>query len=163
MEEKRFRGAGGTDGGIGLFILGFALALGALYFFFDSVRVATEGYGLMTGMMHNAFGGAGGGNMHSMWDTTSMGIIFVPFFIGVIILFYDYRLWSGRILTGLGLAIIVIEILSRIRFYLNVKTTHLLLMVIMLAAGVAFILRSFRDTGKSREKPASAAPPAGQP
>ena len=75
------RGSGGTEGGLGKFAIGFSLSALATYLFFDSVRVTTGGHGLISGLFGYGCGG--------YWETTSMGIIFVPFFLGVIALFYD--------------------------------------------------------------------------
>ncbi len=77
------RGSGGTDGGVSLFAFGLLLAVGGVYFFFDSVRVTTGHAGALSGM----FGGGGGHGR--MIDTTSMGILFVPFFVGVFALFVN--------------------------------------------------------------------------
>lgn len=157
--KPNLKDAGGTEGGCGLFTVGFALAAGALYFFFDSVRITTMNMGLMSGLAHRGMAGmglGGGGNMHDMYQTTSMGILFVPFFIGVVLLFYNHKMLIGRALTVLGLGILVVEIMSRIRFIMHMKSSHLLLMTIAFAAGLGLILRSFRDEGSGEEeKPAT--------
>ena len=133
------RGSGGTDGGLGQFAIGFLLAGVAVYLFFDSVRVVTEGAGMVSGMLR----GRGGG--HGMGQTTSMGILFVPFFLGGFSLFVNSRQKWAWALTYLGLGVIAVEILSRIRFYINTNLTHLLLMIILFAAGCAFMFRSYRE------------------
>lgn len=132
-------GSGGTEGGIGKFVVGMCLAIGAGWLFFDSVKVSTAGYGIITGGIRQGFGHG------DVWDTTSMGIIFVPFFLGVVALFYNAKWrWAwGLMWTGVG--ILAIEILSRIRFLFYMKTTHLLLMLIMFAAGVGLMLRSYAE------------------
>lgn len=125
-----------------MFFLGLALAGVSLWLFLDSVQVGTQGYGWFTGaIMRLGRGGAGG---HGAFQTTSMGIIFVPFFLGVFALFYDARLRWAWWLTGIGIGIIVLEILSRIQFFLMMKTSHLLLMIALFAAGTALMLRSYR-------------------
>lgn len=80
-----------------------------------------------------------------MMETTSMGIIFVPFFIGVIALFYDARMVWAWILTWIGVAIIVIEIVSRLRFFYEMKSSSFILMIVMFAAGAGLMLRSYRE------------------
>jgi hypothetical protein len=72
-----------------------------------------------------------------------------------VLLFYNSRLMSGWVLFYLGLAILVIEILSRIQFMMQTKTSHLLLMLGMIAAGIGLMLRSFRES--------NAAPPPSTP
>ena len=78
-----------AGGGLVLFALG-------LYLFLDSVHVTSAPFGLVSRGM-----GRGGG---SMWETTSMGVIFVPFLVGVLVLFYDaskrWAWWLGG--TGIG-------------------------------------------------------------
>ena len=83
-----------------------------------------------------------------MWNTTSMGIVFLPFMIGVIALFYNGKMRWGWVVTWIGVAIIVIEILSRIRFLIQIKTSHLLILFVTFAAGVGMMLQSYRDERK---------------
>ena len=119
------------------------MALG-IYLFFDSVRVHSGQYGWMTGMV---------GRGRQGMETTSMGIILIPLLIGVGVLFFDAsRKWAWW-LTGLGLAIIAIEILSRIRFELIMKSTHLLLILGMVAAGAGMALKAYLSgAGSNNEK-----------
>jgi len=134
-------GSGGTRGGFGTFAIGFVLAALGLYLFFDSVRVTT-GPGLFGGWM----GRRGGGGMGT---TTSMGILFVPFLIAVIALFYNAsKRWAWWLLY-IGIAVISIEVLSHIRFLLNTKLTHLLGMMVLFAAGVGLMIRSYREASLS--------------
>ena len=140
------KGPGGTEGGVGQFFIGVLLAGLGIYLFFDSVRVET-GFGIVSQGVHALMGRRGGGG--GFGDTTSMGIIFVPFLIAVIALFYDAQKKWGWWLLFLGIAVIAIEILSRIRFFMSAKVTHLLGMMVLFAAGVGLILRSLRD--QSRE------------
>lgn len=136
------RGSGGTEGGIGMFMGGFALAAGSLWFFFDSVLITAGGRGWVTGMMHGWRQHDGGGGMHG-WQTASMGIIFVPFLCGVFALFYDASKKWAWYLTYFGIFVLVVEILSRIQFVLNMKTSHLLLMLGTFAAGTALMFKSY--------------------
>lgn len=127
---------GGTEGGSGIFVLGGGLVLMALgmYLFFDSVRVQAGQYGWMSGVI---------GRGRQGMETTSMGIVFLPFLIGVGVLFFDASKKWAWWLSGLGLAVISIEILSRIRFVLDMKTTHLLMILCMVAAGAGMALKAF--------------------
>ena len=53
--------------------------------------------------------------------------------------------WAWGLLW-IGITIIVIEILSRIRFEMTVKLSHLLIMfVAFFAAGSGLMIRSYRD------------------
>lgn len=141
------KGSGGTEGGVAMFAVGLGLSALAIYLFFDSVRVTTAG-GMISGMFAGRGRGAGGGA--GMWETTSMGLIFVPFLLGVVILFWDATKKWGWWLMYIGLAVIVIEVLSRIRFLMTAKLSHLLGMMVLFAAGVGFILRSYWPQGTLR-------------
>jgi len=146
MHEELVAGAGGTPGGTRLFFIGLVLAAAGLYFFLDSVRVVTLPAGLLSGFLNH-------GMFHNGAPTTSTGILFAPIFLGLITLFYDARLKSGWALFYVGLSVIVIEILSRIQFMMNTKTSHLLLMLGMIAAGIGLMLRSFREPAAKPERP----------
>lgn len=115
------------------------LALGAVYFLFDSVTVTTRAGGLISGWVRGGFGHG------DAWDTSSFGIVFVPFFLGVIALFYDAsRRWAWGLMWS-GLAILVVEVLSRIRFLMHMKLIYLALILIMGAAGIGLMLQSYRE------------------
>jgi hypothetical protein len=137
---------GGKEGGDTLFLgsIGLFLTALGLWFLFDSVHVRGDGAGALSGWI-------GGGS--GRFQTTSMGIIFVPFFISVVILFYDAtKKWSWG-LFWIGLAIIAIEILSRIRFEFSMKTTHLLLILGMVAAGAGLMIRAYRTDSSNNSPP----------
>lgn len=140
------KGSGGTEGGVGTFFLGLALALGAAYFFFDSVRVSTAGHGVLSGIVYRSWSSG-----HPL-QTTSLGLIFVPFFLGVVALFYDAKKRWAWILMWSGLAIIAVEILSRLHFYMQMKTTHLLMILVMLAAGTACMIRSYHSVKEQTDE-----------
>ncbi len=133
------RGSGGSDGGLGQFVIGLVMSVVAVYLFFDSVLVRTDGGGMISGMMR---GGRGQGGI---METTSMGILFIPFFLGVFALFVNAKQKWAWGLTYIGLGVLAVEILSRIRFVVNMKLTHLGLMLVLFAAGCAFMFRSYRE------------------
>ena len=127
---------GGTEGGTPSFLMGggaILLAVG-LYLLLDSVRVVSGDFGAISGMMPRR-GGVG--------ETTSMGIVFVPFLIGVGVLFFDAEKRWAWVLSGMGLLVLVIEILSRIRFRMDTKVTHLLLILVMIAAGAGLLAKAY--------------------
>ena len=134
---------GGTPGGLQKFGLGLVLCAVSLYFFFDSVHVSTHGAGWISGWMGR---GGGGGT------TTSMGIVFLPFFVGIVALFYDAKKRWAWAVTWIGLAILVVEMLSRLRFLMDMKTSHLMIMLVTFAAGAGLMLRSYRDESRLSEK-----------
>jgi len=132
---------GGTQGGIKLFVGGLALTGISMWFFMDSVRVKSYGNGWISG----GFGGFGG--------TGSMGILFVPLLIGIGALFYKSdALWAWAMLA-IGIALIVIEILSKLQFFYDLKLSHLLLMLGGFAAGIGLTLRSLRPDPPQDDQP----------
>ena len=134
---------GGKEGGEGLFLGGLALMIAGLYFFLDSVRVSSGQFGAISGMI---------GRGRQGMETTSMGIVFVPFLIGVGVLFYDASKRWAWWLSGLGLAIIVIEMMSRIRFVMEIKTSTLLLMFCLIAAGAGLVARALMLNRKGEKE-----------
>jgi len=152
LHEGLVRGAGGTPGGTWLYFLGLVLAGAGLWFFLGNVHVVTRDVGFFSGAFDRGMFGGG-------MPAASTGIIFAPIFIGLVILFYDARLKWGWALFYVGLAIIVIEILSRIQFLMQMKTSNLLLMLGMVAAGIGMMLRSFRDGSVDGPAAGDAAPP----
>lgn len=125
---------GGTEGGEKAFVFGLGLILVGLglYLFLDSVRVTSAPFGWISAGMGRGLG-----------ETTSMGVIFIPFLAGVTVLFFDAEKRWAWVIAGLGLAVVCIEILSRIRFVLDMKTTHLLLVLGTVAAGAGLLARSY--------------------
>lgn len=125
---------GGTEGGTAPFLAGLGLTLTAIgvYFLLDSVQVTSAGAGVISRWLIGATGG---------WETTSRGVIFLPLMLGVVLLFYNAKLKIGWGLLWGGLGIIAIEILSRLAFYFSMKTSHLILILAVIAAGIGLMLK----------------------
>ncbi|MBM4022491.1 MAG: hypothetical protein FJ284_09675, partial [Planctomycetes bacterium] len=138
VHEELVRGAGGTPGGTRLFFFGLVLSGAGLWLFLHNVYVFTRDVGVFSGAFNS-------GVFRGGMPAASTGVIFAPIFIGLVILFYDARLKWGWALFYLGLAILVIELLSRIKFLMQMKTSNLLLMLGVVTAGIGMMLRSFRD------------------
>jgi len=115
-----------------MFVGGAALTAISMWFFLDSVRVNSYGNGWISG----GFGGFGG--------TGSMGVLFVPLLVGIGALFYNAKATWAWVVFFLGLALIIIEILSKLRFFYDLKLSHFLLMLGGFAAGIGLTLRSLR-------------------
>lgn len=84
-----------------------------------------------------------------MAETTSMGILFLPFLISTIALFVDSKMKWAWGLLWIGIGILVIEVLSRIRFIMDMKLSHLLIMFVAFAAGAGLMIRSYREERKA--------------
>lgn len=139
---------GGTKGGEALFIWGlgiFLLGFGA-YLFLDSVRVTTGNAGVISGLISRRGGGGG------MAGTVSNALIFTPFFLGIVILFFDAtKKWAWWI-AGVGLIFIIVEVISRTQFMVNLKVSHMVIILGVMASGAGLILRSYVQTRNLKAK-----------
>jgi len=118
------RGAGGTDGGLGQFFGGFALAAIGVYLFLDRVNVTTSFSAL--------FGG------HA-------GLILVPLGLGVALLFFNAKSILGWFLTIGCLVTVVVSILANLTFYfMPTNFFHTAGMITLMAVGFLMMVRSFR-------------------
>jgi uncharacterized protein len=135
---------GGRPGGEVKFLVGLVLAGIGLWFFFDSVRLTTGYHGLITGLV--------GSRMAGLQETTSMGIILAPLFIGVVALFFDVRQTWAWIVTIIGLLILVIEIISRMRPEFHIKASSGILMLAMIAGGFGLMLRGYVEDRRNENK-----------
>lgn len=115
----------------GKYILGLSLMAIAIYLFLDSVRITGGGMGWCSRIL--------GG-----YETTSAAIVFMPFFTGIVALFYNSQWKWAKWLTEIGFGIIVLEIISRIHFWFFMKTTHFIFLIILFAAGMSLILQLYR-------------------
>ncbi len=138
---------GGTKGGEALFIWGlgiFLLGFGA-YLFLDSVRVTAGNAGVISGLISRRGGGG-------MAGTVSNALIFTPFFLGIVILFFDAtKKWAWWV-AGVGLIFIIVEVISRTQFMVNLKVSHMVIILGMMASGAGLILRSYVQTRNLKAK-----------
>lgn len=126
--EWKVKGAGGTSGGIGSFLLGLGLALAGAYLLLDRVQV-TIGYWLW-------------------WGPSSFGLTLVPLLLGIGLLFFNGRSIAGWVLSGGGVIIVFAGILTNLRLIL-VRTSlfEFLVMCVLFVGGLGLIARSLRSSG----------------
>ncbi|HKI03053.1 MAG TPA: hypothetical protein VKK31_13845 [Thermoanaerobaculia bacterium] len=124
--DTRFRGAGGTPGGLGEFLIGFAMAVAGGYLLTQQVTV-TSGYWYLWG--HNAF-----------------GLSLVPLLFGVFLLFFNGRSKVGWLLLIAGAVIVLTGILMNLEIYFrSTSLFNTLLMLVLLFGGLGLIARSIRS------------------
>jgi O-antigen ligase len=124
--DTRFRGAGGTPGGLGEFLIGFAMAVAGGYLLTQQVTV-TSGYWYLWG--HNAF-----------------GLSLVPLLFGVFLLFFNGRSKVGWLLLIGGAVIVLAGILMNLEIYFrSTSLFNTLLMLVLLFGGLGLIARSIRS------------------
>lgn len=126
------KGAGGTEGGVGTFFVGLAMAVGGAYLLTQRVTV-TSGF-------WSFFGGH------------TFGLSLLPLVVGAGVLFFDGRSRLGWALTGLGALVVFLGILMNLRVYFEPTSLFdTLLMLILLAGGLGLVARSLKPHKASRE------------
>ena len=119
------KGAGGTPGGVGMFLGGLAMMVVGGYLLLQQVQV------------HSGF-----------WDwfgPNTFGLTLVPLLVGIGFLFFDGKSIAGWLLSGAGALIIVAGIIANLRIYFQPTSLYnTLLMLALLAGGLGLIARSLR-------------------
>lgn len=128
------KGAGGTNGGIGMFFTGAALVVAGAYLLLTHVSVVSGGWRLYG---YNAF-----------------GLSLLPLLIGIAILFANGRSVAGWLLTAAGAIIIFVGIIANLSIYFQPTSLFdTLLMLGFMAAGLGLIIRSLRDVPENESAP----------
>lgn len=127
MDE--LRGAGGTEGGLAGFFIGFAMAVAGGWLLTNQVTV-TSGY-------------------WQFWGFNAFGLSLLPFVVGVAFLFFDGKSVVGWVLTLAGAVIIFIGILAHLEIYFRPTSLfNTLLMLVLLLGGIGLIARSLRPRNR---------------
>jgi multisubunit Na+/H+ antiporter MnhF subunit len=123
--DERIRGAGGTRGGIGFFLIGLGMAVAGGWLLTNQVTV-TSGFWQWGG--HNAF-----------------GLSLIPLIIGIGLLFFNGRSIAGWLLTFCGAVIILAGIITNLEIYFRPTTLfNTLMMLALLAGGIGLVAKSLR-------------------
>ncbi|MCQ4166493.1 hypothetical protein [Tahibacter harae] len=121
-------GAGGTPGGIGQFLLGFALAVAGGWLLMNQVVVSGGSWGL--------------------WGYNSFGLSLLPFILGTGMIFFNGRSVLGWLLLLAGLAIIFAGVIVNLRVYfLSTSLFNTLAILVLLFGGIGLIARSLKSHG----------------
>lgn len=131
--QKKFVGAGGTPGGVGTFLLGFAMACAGGWLLTNQVTVTSSYFasGLMVPFVN--------------YRMNEFGLSLVPFIFGIGFLFFNGKSLAGWLLTIAGLVIILAGILMSLSIYFRPTTLfHTLTMLVLLFGGLGLILRSLK-------------------
>ena len=119
------RGAGGTEGGVGQFLIGLAMAVGGAYLLTQQVMVTSGFWG--------------------WFGPNTFGLSLLPLIVGIGILFFDGKSVLGWVLTFLGAVIIFLGILMNLRIYFAPTSLfNTLVMLLLLAGGLGLVARSLR-------------------
>ena len=125
LRADRPRGAGGTPGGMGEFLLGAAMVVAGGWLLTNQVTVSS-GY-------------------WQLWGQSAFGLSLLPLLLGIGLLFFDGRSVWGWLLTAAGAVIIVTGIIVNLNVYFRPTSLfNTLVMLGLLAAGVGLVFRSLR-------------------
>lgn len=133
------RGAGGTDGGIGKFLIGLVMFIGGAYLFLESVHV------------HSGF--HWGGALFSMggYGVTS-GMILIPFMLGTGIIFYNSKNPIGWLLAVGALVALGFGLIANVQFrFSHMSLFSLLTILVLLVGGAGLLLSGLRNPGGDRD------------
>lgn len=126
------RGAGGTDGGTGTFLIGLIMMIAGGYLLLRSIIVRPK-FGMGSQMF--AVGGF----------PVTTGMVLVPFIFGVGMIFYNARNWIGWLLAGSAMVALVFGVLASLNFQLiRMNAFDLLVILVLLVGGIGLFLRSLR-------------------
>lgn len=122
------RGAGGTPGGMGEFLIGLVMAVAGGYLLTSRVTV-TSGFWTWSG-----------------YDT--FGLSLVPLIFGIGILFFNGRSVLGWLLLVGGAVIILAGILANLRIYFeHTSLFNTLVMLVLLFGGIGLMARGVKAHG----------------
>jgi multisubunit Na+/H+ antiporter MnhF subunit len=125
-QERKFRGAGGTPGGVGEFLFGLGMTVAGGYLLMKQVTVAS-GYWQIGG--YNAF-----------------GLSLLPLLVGIGLLFFDGRSLIGKLLTFGGAVIILIGIIANLNIYFQPTSLfNTIIILALIAGGIGLIARAVRE------------------
>jgi len=130
------RGAGGTEGGYGAFLIGLVMMCGGFYLLLNSIVVNSH-FGM--GMRLYNIGGFG----------LTSGMLMIPFLIGIGLVFYSAANWLGWLLVIGSLVALVFGVLATTNFTFRAMSAFDLIVILVLSfGGLGLFLRSFRPTNQ---------------
>jgi hypothetical protein len=133
MNNRSFGDVGGTPGGLGHFLLGFAMACIGGFLIAHQVSIVGSYWSFL------------GGN--------SFGITLLPMLFGVGILFWNGKNRLGWLLTAGGALFILAGIIANMHIYFQpTNLFNTLVMLILLVGGLALIARSLRTHGVAKSQ-----------
>lgn len=134
------RGAGGTGGGVGRFLIGFFMMCGGFYLLLQSITVSAQfGFGM------SLYGGSFSG--HTFVVTS--GMVMIPLIFGVAMVFYNARNPVGWLLALGSLAAMIYGVIASTHFTLRAMTAFELITILVLCfGGLGLLLSSLRNLEK---------------
>lgn len=126
------RGAGGTDGGTGAFLIGLIMMVGGGYLLLNGIVVRPN-----FGMGSRVFGVGG--------VTITSGMVLIPFMFGVGMIFYNSKNWFGWGIAAASLVALVFGVIANMTMELNrMSAFDLIVILVLFVGGLGLFLRSLR-------------------
>ncbi len=131
------RGAGGSNGGLGHFIIGLTMMIVGLYLLLSAIQVRSS-----FGMGMSLYGFQAGGFNVSI----TTGMVMVPFIFGVGIMFYNSKNPIGWLLTFGAIAALLFGVITSVHFSMRAMTAFDLIVILVLSfGGLGLFLRSLKN------------------
>jgi hypothetical protein len=125
MGDRKLSDVGGTPGGLGEFLIGFAMACTGGYLLSNQVTVV--------------------GSYWTMFGTNSFGVTLIPMLLGVAMLFYSGSSVIGWLLTGAGALFILAGVIANMHIYFQPTSLfNTVVMLILLVGGIGLVARAIR-------------------
>lgn len=119
------QGAGGTQGGVGEFFLGLAMAVAGGYLLTSQVTVSSGLWG--------------------WFGPHTFGLSLLPLLVGCGLLFFDGQSRPGWALVLAGALIVLLGILMNLRIYFEPTSLfNTILMLVLLAGGLGLVARALK-------------------
>ena len=137
------KGAGGTEGGIGQFFIGFVMMSGGFYMLLNAIVVRSN-FGLGMGLYgFSAFG--------SNYNLTT-GMVLVPFIFGIGLIFYNSRNPIGWLLSVGSISALIFGVIASIQFTFKTMSAFELIVILILAiGGLGLFFRSLKNMDSTSE------------
>jgi hypothetical protein len=123
VAERELRDVGGTPGGLGEFLIGFAMTCIGAYLLTSQVTVESSYW--------------------TFYGTNTFGITLLPMLFGIALLFWNGRGIAGWILTVSGALFILSGVIANLHLYFRPATLfNTMVMLILLVGGLGLIARA---------------------
>jgi hypothetical protein len=132
MENFMARGAGGSDGGTGTFLIGLLMMIGGGYLLLNGIIVRPNfGFGA------RVFGIGG--------VPITSGMVLIPFMFGVGMIFYNAKNWLGWGISGAALVALIFGVIANMTLeFARMSAFDLIVILVLFVGGLGLFLRSLR-------------------
>jgi len=126
------RGAGGSDGGTGTFLIGLIMMIGGGYMLLNGIIVRPN---FSFGSRVFGIGGV----------PITSGMVLIPFMFGVGMIFYNSKNWIGWLLAAGSLVALVFGVIANMTLELaRMSAFDLIVILVLFVGGLGLFLRSLR-------------------